>query len=130
LRGNAAVFERRQRIRDGVADLGGGVAPARVLEAGLVRGVLDVLDHQEMARQPQFAGLGIDLGMDVGLAAIAGAGRLGDRVLHGGDHDAAVDRLFAGHRVGDLQQLEPVGANGGHSSLLQTSSACPSDMHS
>ena len=54
----------------------------------------------------------IDLGADVGLGAVARARRLGDRVLHGGDDDAAVDRLLAGDRVGDLQQLEPVGADG------------------
>jgi len=64
-----------------------------------------MLDHQQMPGKPQLAGLGIDVGVDVGLAAVARARGLGDRVLHGGDHDAAVDRLLAGNRVGDLQQL-------------------------
>ena len=36
LRGDAAVFERRQRIGDGVADLRGRMALARVLERDLV----------------------------------------------------------------------------------------------
>ena len=61
---------------------------------------------------------GVDLGVDVGLAAVARARRLGDRVLHGGDDDAAVDRLLAGDRVGDLQQFKPVGADGHRSFSL------------
>ena len=116
LRGDAAVFERRQRLGDVVADLGGGIALAGVLERDLGRVVLDLVDHQQQARQPHLAGLRIDLGADLGLAAVARARRLLDRVLHRGDHDAAVDRLLAGDRVGDLQQFEPVGADG-HRSL-------------
>ena len=80
--------------------------------ADLVGRVLDGLDHQHVARQPQLAGLGVDLGVDVGLGAVARPRRLGDGVLHRGDDDRAVDRLLAGDRVGDLQQLEPVGADG------------------
>src|SRR6184192_1183495 len=105
LRGDAPVFERRQRVRDGVADLRGGIVPAGILQADLACGILHMLDHQQMPGKPQLAGLGIDVGVDVGLAAVARARSLGDRVLHGGDHDAAVDRLLAGNRVGDLQQL-------------------------
>ncbi len=71
-----------------------------------------MLDHQHVARQPQLALLGVDLGVNVGLAAVTGAGRLGDGVFHRGDHDAAVDRLFAGDRVCDLQQFEFVGTDG------------------
>ena len=82
-------------------------------------GVLDLLDHQHVARQPQLALLGVDLGVNVGLAAVAGARRLGDGVLHRGDHDAAVDRLFAGDRVGDLQQFEFVGTDVPWPSLLR-----------
>src|SRR5262249_58684737 len=62
--------------------------------------------------QSHLAGLGIDRGADFGLAAIARACRLVDGILHGGDNDVAVDRLLAGDRVGDLQQFEPVGADG------------------
>ena len=43
LGGDAAVFERRQRLGDVVADLGGRVAPAGVLDADLGRVVLDLL---------------------------------------------------------------------------------------
>jgi hypothetical protein len=53
----------------------------------------------------------------LGFAAVARARRLLDRVLHGGDDNAAVDRLFAGDRIGDLQQVEPVGADGSHRSF-------------
>ncbi len=116
LRGDAPIFERRQRIGDGVAHLRGGMALARVLDGDLIGGVLDRLHHQHVAGQPQVAGLRLDLGMHVGLGAVARTRRLGDGVLHGGDDDAAVDRLFARHCVGDLQKLEPVGAYC-HSSL-------------
>ncbi len=61
--------------------------------------------------------LRIDLGVHVGLAAVARARGLGDRVLHGGEHDPAIDRLFAGDRVGDLQQFEFVGADRRHGSV-------------
>ena len=101
-----------------------GLRLLRVVEADLVRRVLDGLDHQHVARQPQFAGLGIDLGVDVGLGAVARPRRLGDRVLHRGDDDRAVDRLLAGDRVGDLQQLEPVGADG-HRSFSFVLGAAP-----
>ena len=100
--------QRRQRIGDGVADLRGRMAPARLLEADLGRGILDRLDHQHVAREMQLAALRIDLGADLGLAAVARARGLGDRVLHGGEHDPPIDRLFAGDRVGDLQQFEPL----------------------
>jgi hypothetical protein len=65
-----------------------------------------------MARQPQFALLGVDFGMDVGLAAVARPSRLGDGVFHRRDHDTAVDRLLTRNSVGDLQQFEFVGADG------------------
>ena len=103
LRGDAAVFERRQRIGDRVADLRGRMALARFLERDLVGRVLDALDHQHVAGQTQIAGLGLDLGMHVGFGAVARARRLGDGIFHRRDHDAAVDRLFTGDRVGDLQ---------------------------
>jgi hypothetical protein len=80
------------------------------------------LDHFEQAREPDLAGLGIDFGLDLVLAAIAGLRRLLDRILHGGDDHLAVDRLLARDRVRDLQELEPVGANAclSHLSNLQS----------
>ena len=110
LRGDAAVFERRQRVGDGVADLRGRMAPARIFEADLERRIFDCVDHQHVARQMQFAAFRIDLRAHFGLAAVARARRLGDRVLHGAEHDLAIDRLFAGDCVRDLQQFEFVGA--------------------
>ena len=74
-------------------------------------------DHQHVARQPQLALLGVDLGVNVGLAAVAGARRLGDGVFHRRDHDAAVDRFFARDRVCDLQQFEFIGADSCHGSV-------------
>src|SRR6185437_16793078 len=81
LRGDAAIFQRRQRVGDGVADLRAGVGSTRVLQRNLVGRVLDDLDHQHVARQPELALLGVDLGVHVGLAAVAGARGLGDGVL-------------------------------------------------
>ena len=109
---DAAEFERGQRVGDGVADLGGRIVPPRGLQLNLGRRVLHRFDHQHMARQPQLAGLGVDLGMHVGLRAVARARGLGDRVLHRGDDDRAVDRFLARDRFGDLQQLEPVCTDG------------------
>jgi hypothetical protein len=103
LRGDAAVFERRQLVGYGVADLRGRVMTAGVVERDLGRRILHRLHHQHVARQVQLAALRIDLGVNVGFAAVAGARGLGDRVFHGAEHDLAVDRLFAGDRVGDLQ---------------------------
>jgi hypothetical protein len=124
LRGDAAVFERRQRIGDGVADLRGGVSFLGVVEADLVGGVLDHFDHQHVARQPQLTGFGIDAGVDVGFGAVARPRRLGDRVFHRRDHDRSFDRFFAGDCVCDLQQLEPVGADC-HSSFSFVLGAMP-----
>ena len=112
--GDAAVFERRQLVGDGVADLGGRVMPAGFLESDLERRVFDRVDDQHMAGQMKFAALRIDLGAHFGLAAIARARGLGDRLLHGAEHDLAIDRLFPGDRIGDLQEFEFIGANGRH----------------
>ena len=83
----------------------------RIDQRNLVRRILDHVDHQHVARQPEFALLGVDFGVHVGLAAVARARRLGDGVFHRCDDDAAVDRLLARNRVCDLQQFEFVGAD-------------------
>jgi hypothetical protein len=105
LRGDAAIFQRRQGVGDGIADLGAGIGALRIDQRNLVRRILDLLDHQHVARQPQFAFLGVDLGMNVSLAAVACPRRLGDGIFHRRDHDAAVDRFFARDGVRDLQQF-------------------------
>ena len=123
LRRDAAEIERGQGLGDEVADLRRRIAAPRLLERDLGRFHGDGLDHFEQAREPDLAGLGIDLGLDLVLAAIAGFRRLLDRVLHGGDDHLAVDRLLARDRVGDLQKLQPVGADAclSHLSSLQFS---------
>ena len=110
LRRDAAEIERRQRLGDEVADLRRRVAPARFLERNLGRVHRHLLDHFEQPREPDLARLGVDLGLDLVLAAIARFGGLLDRVLHGHDHHLAIDRLLARDRVRDLQELQPVGA--------------------
>jgi hypothetical protein len=110
LRGDAAEIHRRKRLGDAVADLGLGVLVAGGRERDLGGIVLDLVDHLQDALQRDLARLGVDARKHVGLLPVARARRLLDRVRHGGDHDLAVDHLFACDRVRDLQQFKPVGA--------------------
>ena len=112
LSGDAAEVEGRQRLGDPVADLRGRVLAAGVLEQDLGGVVLDLVDDEQKARQPDLTGLRVDLGTDLGLLAVAGAGRLLDRVLHRGEDDLAVDHLLTRDGVGDLQELEAICADG------------------
>ncbi len=112
LRGDPPELDRRQRVDDEVADRGALLELLRALEIDLLEMILGLLDHFEDAPQAQIAGLGIELGADVVLGAVAGAGGALDRVLHRFDHDALVDQLLAGDGVGDREQLRPVGADG------------------
>ena len=114
LRGNPPIFERRQRIGDGVSDLRGGMPPARVFEADLGRGVFNCVDHQHVAREMKLAALRVDLRADFGFAAVSRARRFGDSVFHRAQNDLTVDRLFASDCVRDLQQFKSIGANGRH----------------
>ena len=109
--GDAAKIDRRQRLGDVVADGGGGIAAVGLGEADLGRFVLDLLDDEQQAIEVHFAGLGIDLGADFVLRTIARARRALDRILHRGDHHRLVDRLLARDGIGNLQKLEPVGAD-------------------
>ena len=111
LRGDAAEIDGRQRLGDIVADGGGGVAAIGFDEADFGGVVLDFLDHQQQAVQPGLAGLGVDLGADFILRAIARLRGALDRLLHRLQDDRLVDRFLARHRVGDLQKFEPVGAH-------------------
>jgi hypothetical protein len=88
---------------DRVADLRGWMALTCFVQGDLIGRVLDGFHHQHMAGQPQIACLRLDLGMNVGFRAVSRACSLGDGVFHRCDHDAAVDRLLAGDRIGNLQ---------------------------
>jgi hypothetical protein len=101
--GDAAIFERRQRIGDRVADLRGWMALAGFLQSDLVGRIFDGFHYQHVAGQPQITCFRLDLGVHVGFRAIARASSLGDGVFHRCDHDAAVDRLLARDRIGNLQ---------------------------
>ena len=57
LGGDAAELDRRQRLGDEVAELGGVVLALGVLELDLAAGLLDGLDDLEQAPQAQLAGL-------------------------------------------------------------------------
>jgi hypothetical protein len=67
----------------------------RIGEANFGGFVLDVFDDGEHAREAGFAGFGVDFAANVVFGAIAGLGRLLDRVFHRLDDDLAIDRFFA-----------------------------------
>jgi hypothetical protein len=88
--------------------LASGVAVAGELQRDLGGIILGVLDDFQQALEADLAGLGIDVGADVGFRAVTRAGRLLDGVGHRGKHDLAIDDLFTGHGIRDLQKLKPV----------------------
>jgi hypothetical protein len=108
LRGDAAELHRRQLLGEEIADLGVRVALAGGQKRDFLVVVLDGFHHFEKPLQLHLARVRVDVGADVGFLAIAGPRRLLDRIGHSRDHDALVDRLFAGNRIGDLQQFQPV----------------------
>ncbi len=112
LRGDAAEVEGRQSLGDPVADLRRRVLLAGFGEEDLRRFIFDQVDDEQEAREAHFAGLRIDLGADFRLLPVAGAGRLLHRIFHRCEDDLAVDRFLARDRIGDLQKLEPIGADG------------------
>ena len=112
LGGDAAELDRRQRVDDEVADGGALLQLLRALQVDLLEMILGLLDHFEHPPQAQVAGFGVELGADVVLGAVAGAGGALDGVLHRLDDDALVDQLFARDGVGDGDQLGLVGADG------------------
>ena len=61
LRGDAREIDRRQGLGDDVADLGGRIARARIVQRNLDLVVVDQFDDVQIARDMGFAGLGIDL---------------------------------------------------------------------
>src|SRR5260221_5259314 len=107
-----------------VAHWRAGMSLARLCERDLVGWFLDRLDHQHVAGEAEIASFWLNLGVHVGFRAVARTRRLGDGVFHRRDHDATVNRLFTGDGVGDLQKLEPVGANS-HSSLSSSGGRPP-----
>ena len=80
--------------------------------AGLQQLCAPLLDHLDDAPQAEVAGVGVELGADVHLGAVAVLGGALDRVLHRLDHDGAVDHLLGRDRVRDRDQLRAVGGGG------------------
>ena len=121
LRSDPAEIERRQGLGDEVAHLRFRVLAACFGERDLRRLHGHVVHHFEKACQRDFTSLRVDLSLDFVLAAIAGLRGLLDRVFHGVDDHLAVDGLLACDRVGDLQELQPIGAYAclSHSVCLQ-----------
>ena len=91
LGGDAAEFDRRQRIDDIVADDRAGLELLGVLEADLLEMIVDLFGHLDDAPQPEVARGRVELGADVVLGAVAGAGGALDRILHRLDHDHPID---------------------------------------
>src|SRR5581483_10692689 len=121
---HAAELERRQLLDVGLADERLLVVLQRVREPllGVVVHLLGVvLHHGDDSGDGGLAGLRIDGDADVVLGAIAGAGGLLDRLLDRLDDDLLLDRLLARDRVGDLQQLLPVGGNASDAHGLDSS---------
>ena len=112
LRGDAAEIDRRQLVDDQVAGLHVRVALLRPVDRDLRRLVLDGLHHFAHAGQADLAGLAVDVGADVVLVPVLRAAGLLDGLLHRGQHFIAIDALFAGHRIGDLQQFHARNGNG------------------
>src|SRR5688500_1217090 len=83
---------------------GGGLALLRGGQRNLPGVLLYGLDHFEEALEAQLTRARVDLRANLRLCAIAGLGGLLDGVLHGLDHDHAVDGFFPRDRVCDLQQ--------------------------
>ena len=81
----------------------------RAFRVDLLEMVLDLFGHLEHPPEPEIAGVGIELGANVVLSAVAGTGGALDRVFHRLDHDAAVDQLLACDGVCDREQLGLVG---------------------
>ena len=98
-----------QRIDDEVAQFGAILQLLRALDVDLLEMIVGFLDHFEHAPQAQVAGFGIELGANVVFGTVAGAGGALDRVFHRLDDDGTVDQLLARHRIGDGEQLGPVG---------------------
>ena len=117
---HAAELERRQDLLVDLADDGFLVVLQRVGEAllGVVVSISSASSSTTVTtrRDGGLAGLRVDGDADVVLGAVAGAGGLLDRLLDRLDDDLLLDRLLAGDRVGDLQQLEPVGGDAGDGS--------------
>ena len=95
LGGDSAELDRRQRIDDEVADGGALLELLRALLVDLLEMILGLFDNFENTPQPQVAGFRVQLGANVVLGAVAGAGGALDRVLHRLDDDALVDQLLA-----------------------------------
>src|SRR6185312_8183184 len=113
---HAAELERRQRLDVLLADKGVLVVAQRVGEAllGVVVDLLGVVvDHGDHAQDGRLAGLRVDGDPDVVLRPVPRARSLLDRFLDRLDDDLLLDRLLAGHRVGDLKQLLAIGGDAG-----------------
>ncbi len=89
-----------------------GLELLRAFQVDLLEIILDLFDHLEHAPQAEVAGVRVELGANVVLGAVAGAGGALDRVLHRLDDDGLVDQLFARDRIGDGEQLGLVGSSG------------------
>src|SRR4030095_13628535 len=93
LGGDAAELDRGQRIDDKVADRWGLLELLRAPQVDLLQIILDTLDDVDDAQQAKVAGGRVELGADVVLGTVAGAGGALDGVFHRLDDDGAVAQL-------------------------------------
>jgi hypothetical protein len=102
LRGDAAVFERRQRIGDSIAHLRGRVSDGAHLPGDL-GGDISGTSTTSSSRCSRISPVFGRSRADVRLRAVARLRRLLDGVFHRADDDLAIDRFLTRDRVGDLQ---------------------------
>ena len=112
LRRDAAEVDGRQRVGQVVAGLRGGVALLRLADRDLGGLVLDLLGDLEIAHQLDLAGLAVDIGADIVLLTVLPLAGVGDRLLHGLEHELTLDALLPGDGIGDLEQFEAGEARG------------------
>ena len=108
---NPAKFNRRQRVDDEIPKLGLGIALLGFPDGRLGEVILDLLDHFNHAPQPGVTRHRVDLGPDVILGPVTGAGSLLHSLLHRLDHNRAVNGFLPGDGIGDGNQFGLVGGN-------------------
>eukprot|EP01133_Synstelium_polycarpum_P028154 gene28153-biopygen23903 len=105
LGGNTAEIHRRQLIGKEIAGLRIRIAVARGIHADLRHRIFNIFDNFQQALQLDLAGLGVDIGADIGFLTVTRTRGFLKGIGHCRNDDLAVNRLLAGHRIGDLQKF-------------------------
>ena len=101
-----AKFDRRQRLAPEFTKRERRLLFRAVGNAHLRGVVLDFLDHFDPALQRDRAGLAVDHRANVTVETVFRTAGFLDRLFHGDHHLFALDRFFARHHIGDLDQFQ------------------------